>query len=97
MTKQPGKSLKTKAQKPSSPKPSRFSTESVFRDINRAIEGKNFGSMEELNAYLASLSGPGFKQSMRDARPPLSPKEEAQELAFEALEAATEEQARKLV
>lgn len=94
MTKQPGKSAKPK--KPAPPKSSRFSTESVLRDVHRAIEGKNFGSIEELNAYLASLAGPGLKQSMRDAAPP-TPKEEAQELAFQALETESAEQAWKLV
>jgi tetratricopeptide (TPR) repeat protein len=66
----------------------------VIRDVQRAIEGKNFESIEELNAYLASLSGPGLQQAFRGAAQP-SPKE-AQTLAFEALEAETEAQARKL-
>jgi tetratricopeptide (TPR) repeat protein len=95
MTKPPVKSAKPKAKKPTPPKSSRFTTESVLRDVHRAIEGKNFESIEELNAYLASMAGPGLKQSLRDATP-LTPKEEAQELAFEAMEAETEEQARKL-
>ena len=100
MAKEPGKSAKAKkpippkAEKSSLPKSSRFTTESVLRDVHRAIEGKNFESIEELNAYLASMAGPGLKQSLRDAAP-LTPKEEAQELAFEAMEAETEEQARK--
>jgi tetratricopeptide (TPR) repeat protein len=95
MTKQPGKSSSPKAKKPGPPKSSRFTTESVLRDVHRAIEGKNFESIEELNAYLTSMAGPGLKQSLRDAEP-LTPKEEAQELAFEAMEAETEGQARKL-
>src|SRR6266542_469955 len=94
MTKPPGKSTKPKAKKPAPPKSSRFTTESVLRDVHRAIEGKSFENIEELNAYLASMAGPGLKQSLRDAAP-LSPKEEAQELAFDAMEAETEEQARK--
>jgi hypothetical protein len=94
MTKQPGKSPKAKTKKLSPPKPSRFTTESMIRDVHRAIEGKNFESIEELNAYLAALSGPGLEQSLRDAAP-LTPKEEAQKLAFDALESETEEQARK--
>jgi tetratricopeptide (TPR) repeat protein len=40
------------------------------------------------------MAGPGLKQSLRDAAP-LTPQEEAQELAFEAMEARTEEQACK--
>jgi tetratricopeptide (TPR) repeat protein len=95
MTKQLGKSSKPKAKKPSPPKSSRFTTESTLRDVHRAIEGKNFENIDELNVYLASMSGPGLKQSLRDATP-LTPREEAQELAFKALEAETEEQARKL-
>lgn len=95
MTKQPGKRVKPKAKIPSPPKSSRFTTESVLRDVHRAIEGKNFENIDELNAYLASMAGPGLKNSLRDAAP-LTPMEEAQELAFKAMEAETEEQARKL-
>lgn len=95
MTKQPGKpTKKAKSNKPSQP-PARFGTESVMRDVQRALEGKNFGSIEDVNAYLETLAGPGLKQSLRDAAP-LSPKEDAQELAFDAMGAETEEQARKL-
>jgi len=103
MTKQPGESAKPKAKKQRDPKAeklepkaSQFSTESVLRDVHRAIEGRDFGSIEELNAYLATTAGTGFKQSLREARPPLSPEEEAQELAWDAMDAETEEQARKL-
>jgi len=96
MTKQPGKSAKPKARKAGPLKASRFSTESMLRDVHRAIEGKNFESIEEMNAYLASIAGTGLEQSLREARPPLSPKEEAQDLAFDAMEAETEEQACKL-
>jgi tetratricopeptide (TPR) repeat protein len=74
MTKQPGKGAKTKAEKPGSPKASRFTSETVMRDVQRGLE-----------------------QSLREGVP-LSPKlkEEAQELAYKALEAQDREQAREL-
>ena len=92
MTKQAAKRPKLKSEKPSqSPLP--FATESVLRDLQRAIEGKNFGTVEELNAYLATLSGPGLQEAVEGAAA-LSPREEAQELAWRSMEAKTAEQAR---
>ncbi len=65
-----------------------------MREVQRALDGKNFGSLEEANTYLETLAGPGLKKAVREAEP-LSAREQAQELAFDAMEAETEEQARE--
>ena len=94
MTKQPGKSpKKTKSKKPSQPA-LRLNTESVMHDVQRALDGKNFGSLEDVNAYLETLAGPGLKQALREADP-LSVREDAQGLAFDAMDAESAEQARE--
>ena len=64
-------------------------------NISRVLQGKDFGSMEEMNAFLATLTGGGLQKALAGAAPP-TPKEEAQELAWQAMEASTEAQARKL-
>jgi tetratricopeptide (TPR) repeat protein len=69
-------------------------TEQVMRNAQKAIEGKNFASMDDLNTFLASMAGPGLRRPQVNAA--LSLEDEAQELAFEAMEAETETQARKL-
>ncbi len=95
MKKKAAKTAKTaKTSKPGLPA-SRFAAEQVLRDVQRAIAGKDFASIEELNAYLAALAGPGLQQSLGDTAP-LSPREEAQELAYAAMEAKTKERARTL-
>jgi tetratricopeptide (TPR) repeat protein len=66
-----------------------------MRDILRLLQGKDFGSLEQMNKYLATLTGGGLQEALVDALPP-TPKEEAQELAWQAMEAASEAQARKL-
>ena len=96
MTQKPAKSAKTtKAAQPPSPASLCTATEETMRDVQRAMEGKNFSTLEGLNAFVETLAGPGLKKSLRDAAP-LSPREEAQELAFDAMEAESEAQARKL-
>ncbi len=95
MKKKAAKTAKSaKTSKPGLPA-SRFAAEQVLRDVQRAIAGKDFASIEELNAYLAALAGPGLQQSLGDTAP-LSPREEAQELAYAAMEARTKERARTL-
>ncbi len=66
-----------------------------MRDVRRLMSEKQFDTVEEANAYLATLSGPGLQQALQTAAP-LSNKEEAQELAWQAMEAETAEQARSL-
>jgi tetratricopeptide (TPR) repeat protein len=69
--------------------------EQTMRDIGRVMEGKDFANVEETNAFLATLTGDGLRQALSHARPSEA-SEEAQELAFDAMEARTEAQARKL-
>jgi len=66
-----------------------------MRDIGRIMEGKNFANFEEINAFLATLTGGGLQQALSHAGP-ADAIEEAQELAYDAMEAPTEAQARKL-
>jgi tetratricopeptide (TPR) repeat protein len=67
----------------------------MMADIHRVMEGHEFASVEEANAFLAKLTGNGLRQALRDL-PPASPREQAQQIAFDAMEARTERQARKL-
>jgi tetratricopeptide (TPR) repeat protein len=79
-----------------SPRPaSRLTMEQRMREISRVLEGKEFADDKELNTFLASLVGPGLEKALHQARP-LSATEEAQELAYAAMEAQTEAQARRL-
>ncbi len=68
--------------------------EEAMRRVQKAIEGKDFASFDDLNAYLATLSGSLLQDMPEDVE--LSSKEEAQELAFDAMEARSKAQARKL-
>jgi tetratricopeptide (TPR) repeat protein len=68
--------------------PSRFVAEKALHDIHRAMEGHEFGNIKEANAFLASLTGPGLKRALKDVPPP-SPQEEAQQIAYDAMEAPT--------
>jgi tetratricopeptide (TPR) repeat protein len=77
------------------PTASRLVTEKMMRDLHRVLEGRDFGSVGEMNVFLNSLTGQGLQEAIQDAAP-LSPKEEAQELAFDAMEAETAAQAEKL-
>lgn len=77
------------------PVPRPVSPESVLRDIGRVMQGKKFKNLQEANEYLATLVGPGLEQALREVPPP-SPKEEAQELAFEAMEAESRQKALRL-
>jgi hypothetical protein len=45
--------------------------------------------------FLATLTGNGLRQALRDLPPP-SPREQAQQIAFDAMEARTERQGWKL-
>lgn len=96
MAKKTGKTpTQAKSAKPAQPSLP-FAGEAMMRDIQRVIEGKNFQSVEELNTYLAALTGSGLQEVLTDVGP-LSVREQAQELAWNAMEAQTEEQARELV
>ena len=99
MTKQPRKSAKSKSKSTSktpSPAPGApVSMEAILRDIQRALEGKVFENAEEANAFLATLTGEGLQDALADEEES-SPRWQAQELAFESMEAATAERAREL-
>lgn len=69
--------------------------EQMMADIHHVIEENEFASIEEANAFPATLTGTGLRQALRHAAPPSS-REQAQQLAFEAMDARTEKQARKL-
>jgi len=75
-----------------SPLPSRLVTEKVMRDVHRVMQGQEFQSIEEANAFLARLAGPGLKEALEKAAT-LSPQQEAQELAYRAMEAPTRKRA----
>ena len=92
MTKKPAKKA---APKKKAPRVARsMATEDILRKAQKAIEGKDFASLDELNAFLATLSGSKMLDTPEDVE--FSPKEEAQELAFDAMEAESEAEARKL-
>src|SRR5437016_7069137 len=75
-----------------SPLSSRLVTEKVMRDVHRVMQGQEFQSIEEANAFLARLAGPGLKEALEKAAT-LSPQQEAQELAYRAMEAPTRKRA----
>jgi tetratricopeptide (TPR) repeat protein len=69
--------------------------EQMTADIQRVMQGHEFASVEEANAFLAALFGNGMQQALRHLPPPSS-RTQAQQIAFDAMEARTERQARKL-
>ena len=73
----------------------RLRGEQMMADIHRVMEGHEFASVEEANAFLATLTDNGLHQALRDLPPP-SPREQAQQIVFDAMEARTEREARKL-
>jgi len=66
----------------------------VMNEIKRSMAGKTFSTVEDLRAFLATLTDagklPGAEDGQRAAR------EQAQELVFDAMEAASPAHARKL-
>jgi tetratricopeptide (TPR) repeat protein len=79
-------------EEPAAPLNPRLMMEHVMRDIQKVLQTQDFADLDEANAYLAKLSGKDFKNALRNARP-LSPQEEAQEIAERAGQAATAKQA----
>src|SRR5512146_958074 len=69
--------------------------EQMMADIHHVIEENEVASIEEANAFPATLTGTGIRQALRHAAPPSS-REQAQQLVFEAMDARTEKQARML-
>lgn len=75
--------------------PARVRIEPMMRDIHRVLKEREFGTIEEANAFLQTLTGTGLRDELEHAAP-LSKREQAQELAYEAMEARSDKQARKL-
>jgi hypothetical protein len=44
-----------------SPLSSRLATEKVMLDVHRVMQGREFRTIEEANAFLATLAGPGLQ------------------------------------
>lgn len=99
MKKGSGKHSKTQKQQATGagkPAPaSRIVSEKIMRDLDRVLEGREFADIDEANAFLATLTGQGPQEALLDDAP-ASAKWEAQDLAFDALEAKTAAAARKL-
>jgi hypothetical protein len=101
MTKTPAKSTKaakaakpTKAKKPSPPA-AQPTGEQLMRDMQKVLGKQTFANIAEVNAFMQNLMGAGG-QLLGDPGGPESLKDEAQDLAFEAMEAATAAKARSL-
>jgi tetratricopeptide (TPR) repeat protein len=86
MTDNPPKTPKSTA--PPAQPFSRTASEQAMRDLQRALASQNFANIDEANAFLQTLMGRKLDEPQLDAEP-LSPKEEAQELAYAAMEART--------
>ena len=95
MTKKAAKSKTTGKPTAATPPPTRTTTEQSLRDLQKAMEGKNFANTAEANTFLQALLASGLAESLLD-NVPLSFKDEAQELAFDAMEADDDAQAMKL-
>jgi len=95
MTKKAAKSKTTGKPTAATPPPTRTTTEQSLRDLQKAMEGKNFANTAEANTFLQALLASGLAGSLLD-NVPLSFKDEAQELAFDAMEADDDAQAMKL-
>lgn len=89
------KTPKAQQKKTDATPPSRPMMEKALRDVHKLLEEHRFQSVEEAKAFLTKLTGTRLEEGLQDAAP-LSPQEQAQELAWDAMEAATAKQARKL-
>lgn len=75
-----------------SPLPSTLLSERSLQDIHRLLEGKKFASGRDLDEFLRGLSGPGLENALEDA-PSRSPRQEAQEFAYQSMEASSRKEA----
>ncbi|HEX7424845.1 MAG TPA: tetratricopeptide repeat protein [Terriglobales bacterium] len=83
-----------------SPDPFSTSPEQTLRDVERALQGRQFENIDEANAFLQALTGPGLRASVLEAvldAVPRTVKEQAQELVYDAMDARTDKQAHKLL
>ena len=67
--------------------------EKMMRDLTKLVEGQEFDSIDDLNAFLAQYTG----MSLPDLPPADDPPSQAGELIYKAYEAETREQALELV
>jgi len=73
---------------PEPPKPaSRQEIERVNRALSKLVAEREFADADELNAYLATLAGRSFDEILAQVEE--SPEEQAQELAYQAMEASS--------
>ena len=76
-------------------RPSSFDTERMNRVIAKLLEGKDFANLDEINQYLAEhVMNRDLDELMAEQAE--DPREAAQDLAFQALEAKTPAQAQSL-
>lgn len=68
------------------PPPSRMSMEKTMRDLHQALESQNFASKDDLDAFMAEFNARGGSP-LPSAGGARTASEEAQELAYEAMEA----------
>jgi tetratricopeptide (TPR) repeat protein len=99
MTKTSAKSTKAaKAAKPAkaNKKPAaQPNGEQLMGDLQKTLGKQTFANIAEVNAFMQNLMGPGG-QALSDPGGPESLKDQAQDLAFEAMEAATAAKASSL-
>jgi tetratricopeptide (TPR) repeat protein len=93
----PRTATKRPSPKPAKPAASnpRRPMEQTMQQISRLLQENQFSSLEEANAFLQTLVGTTL-QTMPPRTTTPSPSEEAQELAYDAMEARTEAEAKKL-
>jgi tetratricopeptide (TPR) repeat protein len=70
------------------PSPSRLASEQMLQNIHKVLEGRDFKTIEEANAFLGTLTGRGLEKALAEVPPP-SPQQEAQELAYRAMDASS--------
>jgi tetratricopeptide (TPR) repeat protein len=83
----PAKANKTPAAQPNG--------EQLMRDLQKTLGKQTFANIAEVNAFMQNLMGPGG-QALGDPGGPESLKDQAQDLAFEAMETATAAKASSL-
>ncbi len=77
------------------PAPARLASEKIMRNIDQVLEGHKFENIERANAFLAALTGQVLQEALPEDEP-ASARWEAEELAFDAMEAEAAAAARKL-
>lgn len=82
------KPLENDPSEPRSNPSSHFASEQMLREVHRTLEGKKFGSADEVNSFLQNLVGQDLERAL-GSRAERHPKEKAQDLAYRALEAGS--------